>query len=212
MRPRAGVVASVENRVNDCFTRSLAGEALPNQSRDMRDIVAYLQFISRGATSGAQVRGQGMPRMPALTGDAGRGAAVFVASCAHCHGEGGQGSGVVPALWGARSYSIGASMARVERAASFVRHNMPYDRPGTLTDQQAFDVAAYIDAQARPDLPGKERDWPAGDAPADVPYDTRGHRASNPPPLLPRAQRSSSSISRELLTGSPAAVTVSVRR
>ena len=28
-----------------------------------------------------------------------------------------------------------------ERAASFIRHNMPFDRPGTLTDQQAFDVA-----------------------------------------------------------------------
>lgn len=103
-------------------------------------------------------------------------------------------------------------MARVERAASFVRHNMPYDRPGTLTDQQALDVAAYIDSQARPDSPGKEHDWPAGGAPADVPYDTRGHRASNPPPVLPRTQRSSSSISRDAVTGSPAALSASVRR
>jgi thiosulfate dehydrogenase len=209
---RAGVVASLEDRVNYCFTRSLAGDALPTQSGDMRDIVAYLGFISRHSASGGHVAGEGMARMAALTGDSARGAAVFLASCTRCHGEGGQGSSVVPALWGAKSYSIGASMARVERAASFVRHNMPYDRPGTLTDQQALDVAAYIDSQARPDSPGKEHDWPAGGAPADVPYDTRGHRASNPPPVLPRTQRSSSSISRDAVTGSPAALSASVRR
>ena len=77
-------------------------------------------------------------------------------------------------------------MARLERAASFVRHNMPFDQPGTLTDQQAFDVASYVNAKARPDSPGKESDWPAGGAPADVPYGTKGHTAYQPPPLLPR--------------------------
>ena len=85
---------------------------------------------------------------------------LFRDNCARCHGTNGQGIGVVPALWGAKSYSIGASMARVERAASFIRNNMPFDRPGSLTDQQAFDIAAYIDSMTRPDLPGKENDWP----------------------------------------------------
>jgi len=79
-------------------------------------------------------------------------------------------------------------MAREERAASFIWHNMPYGRPKTLTPQQAFDVAAFVNAQPRPDSPGKERDWPRGGAPPDVPYDTRsGHRAYRPPPLLTRA-------------------------
>jgi thiosulfate dehydrogenase len=77
-------------------------------------------------------------------------------------------------------------MARQERAASFIRHNMPFDRPGTLSDQDAFDVAAFIVAQPRPDSPGKERDWPRGGAPLDVPYATKGHVAFNAPPLLPR--------------------------
>ena len=35
-------------------------------------------------------------------------------------------------------------MARQERAAAFIRRNMPVDRPGTLSDQEAYDVAAYI--------------------------------------------------------------------
>jgi len=39
---------------------------------------------------------------------------------------------------------------------------------------------------ARPDMPGKERDWPDGGAPADVPYDTKGHAATRSPALIPR--------------------------
>jgi len=100
----------------------------------------------------------------------------------------------VPALWGPKSYSVGASMARQERAASFVRHNMPFDKPGTLTDREAYDVAAYITSKPRPDMPNKTRDWPFGGAPADVPYDTRGHRAFLPPPLLPRTNPASAIV------------------
>src|SRR5204862_1997419 len=110
-------------------------------------------------------------------GDAPRGAGVYVASCARCHGAEGTGLAKVPAVWGPRSFSVGASMARQERAASFIRHNMPFDKPGSLTDREAYDVAAYITAKPRPDLPGKARDWPLGGAPADVPYDTKGHTA-----------------------------------
>jgi thiosulfate dehydrogenase len=77
-------------------------------------------------------------------------------------------------------------MSRIERAASFIRHNMPQTAPGTLTDQEAFDLAAYVNSMPRPDLPGKELDWPLGGAPVDVPYATPGRDAFHPPPLLPR--------------------------
>jgi thiosulfate dehydrogenase len=172
---RAGAVVPIEDRVNYCFTRSLAGRALPARSREMVDIVASLAFLSRGVSPGDTVAGEGMPKMPPLTGDSARGRELFASTCARCHGPDGAGIAAIPALWGPRSYSIGASMARVERAASFVRHNMPLDRPGTLTDQQAYDVAVYVNAYPRPDLPGKGLDWPNGDAPADVPYTTKGH-------------------------------------
>jgi thiosulfate dehydrogenase len=72
-------------------------------------------------------------------------------------------------------------MAREERAASFIWHNMPQTAPGTLTPQQSFDLAAFINSHPRPDSPGKERDWPTGGAPADVPYNTSGHTAHRPP-------------------------------
>jgi thiosulfate dehydrogenase len=64
-------------------------------------------------------------------------------------------------------------MTRVRTAADFISRNMPFDAPGTLTDQQAVDVAAYVNAQPRPDYQGKENDWPNGDAPPDVAYRTR---------------------------------------
>lgn len=183
---RAGAVVSIEDRVNYCFTRSLAGQALPAKSREMVDIVSYLSFVSRNTGDGT-VAGAGMPTMPALTPDTARGRELYAASCARCHGAEGQGVAPVPAVWGARSYSVGASMARNERAASFIRHNMPYDQPRTLSDQQAWDVAAYVNSHARPDMPGKEQDWPDGGAPADVPYATPGRVPARVSPVLPRA-------------------------
>jgi thiosulfate dehydrogenase len=183
---RTGAVVPIEDRVNYCFTRSLAGSRLPNDSRAMQDIVAYLAFISRGVPIGASVGDTKMPAMPPGRGDTSRGAEIYRQSCARCHGADGAGMAKIPALWGAKSFSIGASMARQERAASFIRHNMPFDQPGTLSDAQAYDVAAFITAKPRPDLPWKERDWPLGNAPPDVPYDTPGHKAFLPPRLLPR--------------------------
>jgi thiosulfate dehydrogenase len=158
----------------------------------MQDIVAYLAFMARGVPIGAHLPIEGMPPMPKAVGDTGRGAAVYISTCARCHGADGAGMtqvaglAIVPALWGPLSFSVGASMARQERAASFIRHNMPFDKPGTLSDREAYDVAAYITSKPRPDLPEKARDWPLGGAPADVPYDTKGHTAFRPPPLLPR--------------------------
>jgi thiosulfate dehydrogenase len=192
---RSGAVVPIEDRVNYCFTRSLAGSKLPVDSREMQDIVAYLAFISRGVPYGEHFHMEGMPKMPAeLVGDSSRGHALFTDNCARCHSGDGSGMGPIPALWGPKSFSIGASMARQERAASFIRFNMPFDRPGTLTNQQAFDVAAYVTAMPRPDSPGKASDWPNGGAPPDVPYDTKGHVAYRPPRLLPRLSGAAAAI------------------
>jgi thiosulfate dehydrogenase len=188
---RAGGVASIEDRVNFCFTRSLAGRKLPTASRDMRDIVSYLAFLSTGIAKGSHIRGEGITPLPRLASDTARGALLFGPTCARCHGPQGQGTVIgrtviAPALWGAQSFSIAAGMAREARTAAFIQQTMPYDRPGTLTDQQAFDLAAYILSKPRPDLPGKANDWPRGDAPNDVPYATRGHEAYRAAPLIRR--------------------------
>jgi thiosulfate dehydrogenase len=186
---RAGAVVPVEDRINYCFTRSLAGSRIPDDSREMQDIVAYVAYISRGVPVGRHVIGEGMPAMPKLSGDSARGSLIFAQACAVCHGQDGQGNPpAFPALWGSKSFSIGASMARQERAATFIKHFMPQNNPGSLNDQQAYDVAAFVDSHARPDSPGKEADWPSGGAPYDVPYNTKGHVAFHPPSakLFPR--------------------------
>jgi len=186
---RTGAVIPLADRVNYCFTRSLAGNRLPVESREMQDILAYLAYISKGVPVGAKIAGTRgiLDAADTLPADKARGGRLFAEKCAACHGAEGQGQAMYPALWGPRSYSIGASMARLERAASFIQHNMPFGMGGTLSWQDAFDIAAYVNSHPRPDSPGKEKDWPVGGAPPDVPYDTRGHQAYNPPPLLPRA-------------------------
>lgn len=169
-RSRVGGIQVIEDRINDCFQRSMNGKPLVPESRDMRDIIAYMAFLSSGYPVFAQVEGQSFPRVPVLAGDTVRGAATFVAKCSVCHGANGAGTDVYPALWGDGSYNIGAGMARVQTAAAFIRVAMPQSAPGTLTDQEAYDLATYINSRPRPDFPGKELDWPKGDPPPDVAY------------------------------------------
>lgn len=192
---RSGAVITLADRVNYCFTRSLAGNRLPTDTREMADILAYLAWLSRDVTPrdapGLPGAGGLNVMTPTLVGDRAAGGQVYGAKCAACHMPDGAGNANaaprIPALWGPRSFSVGASMSRQSKAASFIWHNMPFGMGKTLTPTEAFDVAAYITSQPRPDSPGKESDWPMGGAPKDVPYATKGHDAYLPPPVLARA-------------------------
>jgi thiosulfate dehydrogenase len=178
-RTRNAVVNQIEDRVNDCFERSLAGRALPSDSEQMRAIVAYFEFLSRGVPYGRKVQGQGAPALPAdvaRTADVANGARVYAASCVRCHGASGEGTALAPPLWGARSYANGAGMGRPRTAAAFIHANMPLDG-ATLSAQQAFDVATFINVQPRPVFARASADWPFGGAPVDVPYATAGRAA-----------------------------------
>ena len=169
-RARSGKVDLIEDRINDCFRRSMNGQALAPSGRDMRDIVTYFAFLSNGIPVGAEMEGQGFPRLQPLKGDAHRGAAVFTSTCARCHGANGSGTPLAPPLWGPRSYNVGAGMARINTAASFIHALMPIDRAQHLNPQQAYDVATYINTRPRPDFPAKVRDWPRGGKPDDADY------------------------------------------
>jgi thiosulfate dehydrogenase len=166
----------IEDRINDCFQRSLNGKPLASDGQDIRDIIAYMAWLSRRIPAGAEMEGQGFARLAAIPADTAAGGVVYAGICARCHGDNGAGTTIAPPLWGDSSYSIGAGMGRLRTAAAFIKFNMPFDAPGSLTEQQAFDVAAYINSRPRPDFAGKERDWPNGDHPPDVPYVTRAAR------------------------------------
>ena len=175
-RSRSGRIDLIEDRINDCFERSLNGRALDPRSPDMRDLVTYMAFLSRGVPSGSRVDGQGLPALTPLRGDTSAGRELYATTCAPCHGATGEGTPAAPPVWGPGSYNVGAGMARVTTAAAFIRAAMPQTAPGTLTPQQAFDLAAYINSRPRPDFARKADDWPRGDPPSDVTYPTKAKK------------------------------------
>jgi thiosulfate dehydrogenase len=176
-RSRSARVISLQDRINDCFERSMNGKALPPASAEMIGILAYMQWLSRDVPTGQSVTGRGFLRMKSTQPpDRDRGARIYAHKCAVCHGEQGQGmpapSGgmLYPPLWGPKSFNIGAGMARLNTAAAFVKANMPFDQPGSLSDEEAFDVAAFFTRQPRPDFAGKSADWAQGGKPEDARY------------------------------------------
>ena len=174
-RSRRGSVESLEDRINDCFQRSMNGKPLPANSREMIGLLSYIAWLSQGVPVGSEVEGRGFRDIKAPGPvDASRGKAVYVAKCSVCHGADGRGvkagasKYVFPPLWGAQSFNVGAGMARLSVAAAYVQAKMPLGNAGTLTDQEAYDVAAYFTTQPRPDFARKKNDWPKGGRPADA--------------------------------------------
>jgi thiosulfate dehydrogenase len=182
MRARSGRMESVVKRVNDCFERSLNGTALDSTSREMQAIVAYMEWLGTGVARNSKPKGTGIVELAYLdrAADPKSGEAVFAAKCTSCHGRDGQGmlkpDGITymyPPLWGEHSYNQGAGLYRISRFAGYVKANMPqgatWQNP-QLSDEEAWDVAAFVNSQPRPgrDLSG---DWPdISKKPVDHPF------------------------------------------
>jgi len=143
---------TLEDRIQECVTRSENGTPLPQGGREVTALISYMTWISQqGAAEGiTPVRGVDA-KIPTLQGDATRGESIYKEQCSGCHGADGAGVvGVLPALWGPGSYNNGAGMNRPGRMAPFVLHNMPQNNPGKLTPQEAWDVSIYIAGKPHP--------------------------------------------------------------
>ena len=172
-RSRSAGIQTLEDRVNDCLERSMAGHRMPADTAPMKAILAYFAWVSRGEVVTGALAGGGITApFDGLHPDTARGATLYPQLCARCHGPDGEGTAAATPLWGPRSYTIGAGMARYRTAAAFIHANMPRDLPGTLSRQDALDLAAYVDSRPRPDFAAKHLDWPRGGAPGDTPYTT----------------------------------------
>lgn len=155
-RAKNGHVNTFQERLQGCFRYSMNGKAPPLGDSVLVALESYAAYLARGAPLGTRLPGQGYPKLapPLLKPDYGRGQDVYQAQCALCHGNdgAGQASGAVtvfPPLWGDQAYNWGAGMADINNAAGFIKANMPLSAGGKLTDQQAWDVAAYIDSKPR---------------------------------------------------------------
>lgn len=160
-------VNTMEERLRGCFTYSMnaqaseAGEAPPPGHEVLKDLQSYMFWMAKGAPTGdARMPGRGYPQLddPPQPYDPGRGAIVYAQSCAICHQAEGAGMTVegqvlFPPLWGDGAYNAGAGMHRVNTAAAFIHANMPLGLGGTLSVQEAWDVAAYINSKPRPKDP-----------------------------------------------------------
>ncbi len=148
---RAGRNITLHDRIQECFTRSENGLPLPDDSAEMTALVAYMQWLSQPQPARLPFLGRGLLQLPRLTPNPAHGAKVYAVSCAGCHGADGAGSRpLFPPLWGPLSFNDGAGMDRVAKLAAFVQANMPQNRKGILSAQDAWDVAAYLHAQPRP--------------------------------------------------------------
>ncbi len=148
---RANRVITLQDRVRECFVRSENGSPLEDKSPVMLAVVAYIRSVSEAPlTPGTEVQ-KGLPSLPAATPDPAAGKLLYASQCASCHADNGAGiAPLFPPLWGQDSFNDGAGMHQVAKMAAFVKYNMPQTHPGSLTAQQAYDVAAYIHAQPRP--------------------------------------------------------------
>ena len=159
-RAKNGEINSFQKRVQDCFLYSMNGAPPPLGSRELLAIESYAAYMARGLPSGMSPPGRGFPKIaaPAQAADDTRGARVFAEKCSICHGGDGAGkidagTVVYPPLWGPQSYNWGAGMATIDKAAAFIHANMPLGQEGSLSVQQAWDVAMFIDGQVRPQDP-----------------------------------------------------------
>ena len=172
MRSRSGSLETIPKRVNDCFQRSLNGLPLDTAGREMQAILAYIDWLGTGIPKGEKPKGAGLVEVPMLdrAADPGRGQKIYAEKCASCHGENGQGLPMpgdspryYPPLWGGKSYNEGAGLFRLSRFAGYVKTNMPfgasYQNP-QLTDEEAWDVAAFVNSKPHPAHPFLKTDWP----------------------------------------------------
>jgi thiosulfate dehydrogenase len=170
-RARRGTEETIVERINDCFSRSLNGKNLDSNSKEMKAMLAYMRWVGNGVEKTKKPKGTGIADLPFLdrAADPEKGRVVFFAQCKRCHEANGQGSfypGTLiykyPPLWGPNSFNTAAGLYRLSRFAGYVKNNMPDGtnyKKTVLTDEEAWDVAAFVNSQPRPSKVFKE-DWP----------------------------------------------------
>ncbi len=171
-RARSGALEHLEKRINDCMERSMNGKKLDSLSKEMRAMIAYINWVGKDVEKNVRPHGVSVVALPYMDrpADTTKGRIAFLKNCVTCHGVDGQGrletNGVTflyPPLWGPHSYNTAAGMIRLSLLSGFIKSNMPnlqssYNNP-VLTDEEAWDIAAFINSMPRP-VKRFKQDWP----------------------------------------------------
>ena len=181
-RDRSGTVEDIHKRINDCIQRSLNGQPLDSLSREMQAITEYINWVGSYIPKKVKPVGTGIVDLPFLdrAADPVQGKQLYLRKCIDCHGVDGAGQKdphtnqyLYPPLWGDNSYNTGAGLYRVSRFAGYIKYNMPFGATHSstqMTVEEAWDIAAFVNSQPRPDKRFKE-DWPdISKKPIDHPF------------------------------------------
>lgn len=182
-RERSGRVESIEWRIKECMERSLNGKSVDSLDMTMKAMVAYIKWVGKEVKKGDKPTGAGLRDLTFLNraADPSNGKVIYQQQCQRCHGTNGEGQlrfdsidYAYPPLWGPHSYNVSAGLYRISRLAAYVKDNMPFGiasfKTPQLSDEEAWDIAAYISSQSRPALFFKY-DWPnIATKPIDYPF------------------------------------------
>jgi thiosulfate dehydrogenase len=150
---RSHRVITLQDRIAECFLYSMNGRPPAYTSPLMTGVVAYIAYLSRNVRVGApQPKSDGfIVPLPTSSPDVALGHTLYMQRCSACHQAGGGGvHGTFPPLWGPLSFNNGAGMAHIDRMTGFVLYNMPQNAPGSLSLQQAYDIAGWVLSHKRP--------------------------------------------------------------
>ena len=138
-------VVGYNNLPNNVTHRDLAANP-PIQTSVNQTASAGGSSTSSSGGAGTGSSGGGTAGSGSATASSGgnvqQGQVIFQQQCSVCHGSNGQGASGPP-LMGSSS-ALSGGMTQQANLASFIKANMPLTSPGSLSQQQATDVAAYI--------------------------------------------------------------------
>uniref|UniRef100_UPI00029A162E c-type cytochrome n=1 Tax=Pedobacter agri TaxID=454586 RepID=UPI00029A162E len=181
-KARSNKVVSIADRINGCFQRSLNGEKLDTATKEMQAMIAYMKWLGKDVSKGIKPDKNAVEKLAFLDRAASlqNGRIAYTNLCMSCHGKNGEGKMndagneyAFPPLWGQHSYNDGAGLYRISNFAGFVKNNMPfgtsYEHP-FLSDEEAWDVAAFVNSQPRPHK-DQSMDWKdISKKPVDFPF------------------------------------------
>ena len=166
--PREKSVQTLQNRINNCFMRSMNGKRPIIDTEASIAMATYVTWLSTDMPINMNPKkpvnnyysdvwwGKGwvLPMVKSATNkNYLNGKALYTEKCATCHQEDGQGLAAAkfPAIWGDRSFNTGAGLSKPEKLPAYLLYNMPLGNPN-LTKEEAVDIALYVDAQPRADF------------------------------------------------------------